>query len=233
MPAPSQSAASPPPAAPNVPAANGARRQIPNALTLLRLLLAAIFFALLAIYDVQPPSNDALLVAATTLFIVAALTDALDGYLARKWNAISVFGRVMDPFADKILILGAFVMLAGANFARYSVHGAPTMTSGVETWMVVVILARELLITSLRGMVESRGVSFAAIGAGKIKMVAQSLAVPIILVCVVMQSRPDSEFAPTAHRVAVLTAWATTVITIWSAIPYLTRAWRAIASSAD
>jgi CDP-diacylglycerol--glycerol-3-phosphate 3-phosphatidyltransferase len=240
MPAPSQSAASPPPAAPGAPAATGFRRRIPNALTLLRLLLAAIFFVLLAIYDVDAYVHQQdrtiwgyALLFATALFVVAALTDALDGYLARKWNAISVFGRVMDPFADKILILGAFVMLAGANFARYSVDGEPTMTSGVETWMVVVILARELLITSLRGMVESRGVSFAAIGAGKIKMIAQSVAVPIILVCIVMQSAPDSEFAPTAHRVAVITAWATTVITIWSAIPYLTRAWRAIASSAD
>lgn len=227
MPDPSQSAASPP------PAATGARRQIPNALTLLRLLLAAIFFALLAIYDLQPPSNDALLVAATALFIVAALTDALDGHLARTWNAISVFGRVMDPFADKILILGAFVMLAGANFAQFSVHGQPTMASGVETWMVVVILARELLITSLRGMVESRGVSFAAIGAGKIKMIAQSVAVPIILIAIAFQTNADPDFARNARLVAVITAWATTVITIWSSIPYLTRAWRAIASSAD
>ncbi len=227
MPSTPQPAAIPP------PAATGARLLIPNALTLLRLVLAAIFFVLLAIYDVQPPSNDALLVAATALFIVAALTDALDGHLARKWNAITVFGRVMDPFADKILILGAFVMLAGANFARYSVNGQPTMTSGVETWMVVVILARELLITSLRGMVESRGVSFAAIGAGKIKMIAQSVAVPIILIAIAFQTNADPDFARNAHLVAVISAWAATVMTIWSAIPYLTRAWRAIASSAD
>ncbi len=210
------------------------QRQIPNLLTFGRVVLAAVFFALLAIYDLHPPTSpDLLLVAAVVIFVIAALTDALDGYLARKWNAVSVFGRVMDPFADKILILGAFVMLAGANFARWTVHGQPTMASGVETWMVVVILGRELLITSLRGMVESRGISFAAIGAGKIKMIAQSVAVPIILLCVIPQATPDSDLAPTAHRVAVITAWAVTLITAWSAIPYLLRGWRAISASAD
>jgi CDP-diacylglycerol--glycerol-3-phosphate 3-phosphatidyltransferase len=196
-------------------------------------VLAVVFFALLAVYDFQPPSPDTLLITATVIFVVAALTDAVDGYLARKWNAISVFGRVMDPFADKILILGAFVMLAGANFARWSVHGTPTMASGVETWMVVVILGRELLITSLRGMVESKGISFAAIGAGKVKMVVQSLAVPVILICVILQTNAEPEAARNARLAAVITAWATTVITAWSAIPYLLRGWRAIASSAD
>lgn len=214
------------------PPAVGMRRQIPNLLTLGRLLLATVFFALLAVFDFED-SSDALLVVAVTVFVVAALTDAVDGYLARRWNAITVFGRVMDPFADKILILGAFVMLAGANFARWTVHGDPDMASGVETWMVVVILARELLITSLRGMVESRGVSFAAVGAGKIKMVAQSVAVPMILVCVALQTGSEPGFARRAHLGASVVAWATTIVTAWSAIPYLLRGWRAIASSAD
>ncbi|MGP1309305.1 MAG: CDP-alcohol phosphatidyltransferase family protein, partial [Phycisphaerales bacterium] len=214
------------------PPAVGMRQQIPNLLTLGRLLLATVFFALLAVFDFED-SSDALLVVAVTVFVVAALTDAVDGYLARRWNAITVFGRVMDPFADKILILGAFVMLAGANFARWTVHGDPDMASGVETWMVVIILARELLITSLRGMVESRGVSFAAVGAGKIKMVAQSVAVPMILVCVALQTGSAPGFARRAHLGASVVAWATTIVTAWSAIPYLLRGWRAIASSAD
>lgn len=221
---------------------------VPNLITMGRVLLAIVVVALLSgvsarALRAQPSLGDrlgdlthvstAMLVTIAVLFIVAALSDALDGHLARKWKVESKFGRVMDPFADKILILGAFVMLAGANFAQYSVHGAPSMASGVETWMVVVILARELLITSLRGMVESKGISFAAIGAGKIKMIAQSVAVPIILLAIAFQTNADPDFARNAHLVAVIAAWATTLITIWSAIPYLTRAWRAIASSAD
>jgi len=208
------------------------KENIPNLLTLLRLALSAAFFVLLALYDFGR-SSDALLVAATAIFVVAALTDAIDGHLARKWNAVSVFGRVMDPFADKILILGAFVMLAGSNFARWSIHGLPQMASGVATWMVVVILARELLVTSIRGMVESRGVSFAAIGAGKIKMAAQSVAVPVILVCVAFQTPVDSDIARAAHAVAVAAAWGVTLLTAWSAIPYITRGWRAMPAPTD
>lgn len=214
------------------PAPRLRREQIPNLLTLLRVALAAVFFVLLALYEF-PRSGDGLLLAATALFVVAALTDAVDGHLARKWNAVSAFGRVMDPFADKILVLGAFVMLAGANFASFSVHGEHAMTTGVRTWMVVVILARELLVTSLRGILESRGVSFGAIGAGKIKMAAQSVAVPLILVCVVAQSGASPDGARTWRTVAAITAWATTLLTAWSAVPYIARGWRVIAPPTD
>jgi len=214
------------------PPARGLKRRVPNALTLVRVALAAVFFALLGMFQVRSP-EDGLLIAAVAVFVVAAVTDAVDGFLARRWNAISVFGRVMDPFADKILILGAFVMLAGATFARYTVNGEPVSTTGVQTWMVVVILARELLVTSLRGMVESKGISFAAIGAGKIKMIAQSVAVPVILVCVVAQTNGEPDVARGARLVAVIGAWAVTVVTAWSAVPYVLRGWRAIASSAD
>lgn len=221
------------------PATSGAqsqirrRQQIPNLLTVARLALAVVFFALLAMFDPRRPSHDALLVVAMVIFIIAAVTDALDGYLARRWNAISVFGRVMDPFADKILILGAFVMLAGANFSRWTVHADAVTLSGVETWMVVAILARELLVTSIRGIVESKGISFAAIGAGKIKMIAQSVSVPLILFCVVLQMNPDGSFTGPAHTGAIVLAWGVTLLTAWSAIPYLTRGWRALRDSAD
>lgn len=215
------------------PPAVGARRQIPNLLTTLRLVLAGVFFGVLAFYDPARPSHDALLVVAAAIFLVAALTDALDGRLARRWNAVTVFGRVMDPFADKVLVLGAFVMLAGANFSRWTVHADPVTLSGVETWMVVVILARELLVTSIRGIVESKGISFAAIGAGKIKMIAQSVAVPLILVCVALQTDSADTLRSPAHTAAIVLAWGVTLLTAWSAIPYLTRGWRALRDSAD
>jgi len=84
------------------------RQHIPNLLTMLRLLLAAVFFTLLASY--QFGADQAwLLIPAMALFIAAALTDMLDGILARRWQVESKFGRIMDPFCDKVLILGAFV----------------------------------------------------------------------------------------------------------------------------
>ncbi|MCA9295700.1 MAG: CDP-alcohol phosphatidyltransferase family protein, partial [Phycisphaerales bacterium] len=91
------------------------RRHIPNAITVARLVHAAGFFATLNVYR-YPDRHAAWAVAAVVLFILAAATDALDGYLARRWDVTSTFGRIMDPFVDKVLIIGAFVYLAGPRF---------------------------------------------------------------------------------------------------------------------
>lgn len=216
-----------PPAAP-IPlfGPTGLKGKLPNYLTGMRLLFAAAFFAQLVLFDAG--ATDATrwaLPVALVLFVVAAATDFLDGYLARKWNAVSVFGRVMDPFADKILVLGAFVMLAGPNFHLPS--GA--MLSGVAPWMVVVIIARELLITSLRGLCESRNVDFAAAQAGKIKMVVQSLSVPaILLLAWLATDNPDLAPGDPLLRTAYWVALGTSVITAVSAGPYLTRGFRGL-----
>ncbi len=198
----------------------GTKGKLPNALTAARLVMAALFFVLLALFDASSPdSMPWVLLVAMGLFVVAAATDFLDGYLARRWNAVSVFGRVMDPFADKILVLGAFVMLAGPNFETE----AEAMLSGVAPWMVVTIIARELLVTSLRGLCESRGISFSAVRAGKLKMVAQSVSVPLILLLAWLGSGRGAEEPNSAMLAA--NGWiavATTVITALSAIPYLT-----------
>lgn len=184
-------------------------RQIPNALTLARVGLAASCFAAMSAWD----GSAALpLWLACGFFVAAALTDALDGNLARRWNVVSLFGRVMDPFADKLLILGSFVLLASPIF---SVNGA--QASGVAPWMAVVILARELLVTSMRAAFETRGVDFSATLSGKLKMIVQSLAVPAILIVVATNS--DA-------RTAAWIAWITVVVTVASGIPYITRALR-------
>ncbi|MEM8834790.1 MAG: CDP-diacylglycerol--glycerol-3-phosphate 3-phosphatidyltransferase [Planctomycetota bacterium] len=179
-------------------------RRIPNALVLLRLVLTVIVLAMLAAFDGTDESNGHLAIA-TALFVIAALTDAIDGWLARRWDAVTVFGRVMDPLADKVLVLGAFVMLAGPNLA----------TSGVAPWMVVVMVTRELLVTSLRGMLEGRGIDFSAAAIGKAKMIAQSVGAPAIMLLVLLASET---------RWPALIAWTITLITAASAIPYCTRA---------
>lgn len=190
---------------------------LPNALVVLRLVLAGVFVAILSL---DPLGSPARLLVAAAIFIVAALTDMLDGRLARAWNAITRFGRVMDPFADKILVLGAFVCLAGPAFA-VDLDGARLQASGVEPWMAIVILARELLITSLRGLVEGEGRDFSAIPAGKLKMIVQSAAAPLILLILAWGHYGPGEFG---RWIILFTAWATVVVTVLSGIPYLQRA---------
>lgn len=195
--------------------------QAPNMLTAARLGLAIAFFATLA-WPRACENQSAMLIAAA-VFSLAALTDALDGFLARKWNAISIYGRIMDPFADKVLVLGAFVVLAGAGF-----HVGGRQMSGVAPWMVVVILARELLVTSIRGVCESRGIDFSATQSGKLKMILQSIAVPLILLTLVLalNIRPPHIDGDLAHRINQVIAWVVTIVTLWSGIPYVTRAMR-------
>lgn len=191
------------------------RAAIPNLLTISRLLLAVLFFILLSVVDLAADHRPAL-VAAAALFTIAALTDALDGFLARRWKVVSRFGRVMDPFADKLLVLGAFVLLAGP---RFSISGE--QVTGVAPWMAVAILARELLVTSLRGVLESSGVDFSATASGKIKMFAQSCAVPGILLLIAFNA-PAEVGAWRSINLAI--AWAVVIITAWSGLPYITRA---------
>lgn len=213
------------------------QRNLPNALTILRVVLAAAFFGVLGHAEISAlPENLALaeriaearskhpeLLIAALIFVIAAVTDALDGHLARRWNVVSRFGRVMDPFADKVLVLGAFVMLAAPNLASLATDhpNVSTPVSGIAPWMVVVILARELLVTSLRGLIESEGGDFSASASGKWKMILQSFAVPFILLILAFTTPYDGS---TPKLFIVLTAWSTVVVTAVTAIPYICRA---------
>jgi len=188
---------------------------LPNQITLARLLLAIVFFALLAQFSAARP-NALLLDLCIALFILAAATDWLDGYLARKHNQITAMGRVLDPFVDKVLVCGAFVFLAGAGFR--APDGA--QASGVQPWMVVLILGRELLVTGLRGFSESRGISFGAKGIGKAKMVLQSIAAPVLMFCVAHVDHWSGWSAVSAFVKPAL-VWVTLLVTALSMLPYL------------
>jgi phosphatidylglycerophosphate synthase len=205
------------------------RRNLPNALTILRLVLAAAFFASLNAYR-YPDQNTPWAWLAVFLFITAVITDALDGYLARKWEAVSTFGRIMDPFCDKVLIIGAFIYLAGPRFvvpAWVNEGSFFTMATGVYPWMVVVILARELLVTGIRGVVESMGVSFGSQWSGKWKMILQSIATPVVLVLVILFHTDRTPWAMwTCHVLVYLTLG----VTVWSGVPYILSLRRVLAA---
>ncbi len=203
------------------------RRWIPNALTVVRLIIALAFFILLAVWRyptsklVTSPAHPVTpYLVAAALFGLAALTDAIDGPLARRWNVVSKFGRVMDPFADKVLVLGAFIMLAGPNFS-FDVDGPKALqVSGIAPWMVVVMLGRELLVTTIRAMLEGEGKDFSASASGKAKMIVQACAIPAILLLLGITNVTPGTWG----RITIdVIAWITVVITVISGIPYVTR----------
>ncbi|MAI67876.1 MAG: hypothetical protein CMJ26_08380 [Phycisphaerae bacterium] len=197
------------------------KRRIPNAITMLRILIAGAFFAVLGGYRF-PEQGILWGNVAIVFFVIAAMTDFVDGYLARKWNVVSMFGRLMDPFCDKVLILGTFIYFAGPRFsveAWVQNDQLLTMATGIYPWMVVVIIARELLVTSIRGILESMGHKGGAKWAGKIKMIFQSFALPLILLLVVNCNPEKNEDVMLFINIL---AWMLLAITVWSGLPYVT-----------
>jgi len=141
---------------------------VPNTLTLLRIFFAIFVFTLIGLryYDL-----------ALFFFLLAAITDALDGWWARRFKQISVFGRIMDPFADKFLICGVFICLVAIPELTSDRGGGFPAWLMLHPWMVIVIIGRELLVTSLRAFVEGGGGNFSAKWIGKLKMVVQCIAI--------------------------------------------------------
>lgn len=142
---------------------------VPNQLSIARLVLSIVFFAFLAV--------DWYLTS-LVLFVIAAGTDWIDGYWARRYGQITQLGRVLDPFADKIIICGAFIFLAAVP---RPIGNDWLPASAIAPWMAVVVVAREMLVTALRSFFEEGGVDFSAKWAGKWKMVFQCLAVGLSL----------------------------------------------------
>lgn len=177
---------------------------LPNAITTLRFFLAIVLFVLIYV--------EAWWLTAAGLFVAAAGTDFLDGYFARKYGQVTTLGRILDPFVDKIIICGAFIFLLEKN-------AHPQFDSGVNSWMVVIVVGREMFITSLRGFLEQQGIDFSANWAGKIKMVLQCVAVTGALLSLSPVFQNDS-FLLTRDIVL----WSAVAITAWSGVTYVARA---------
>ncbi len=167
---------------------------VPNSLSMLRLVLA-VGVGVLIEYQ--------WFLSAMVVFVFAASTDFVDGYWARRFNQITKLGRVLDPFVDKIIIAAAMIPLVAYP------------QSPVRAWMVTVIIGRELLVTSLRSMVESRGGDFSARWLGKWKMLAQCAAVVAVLLYLGWQ--PMAWLYWSAH----VLVWAAIILTIASGADYV------------
>ena len=170
---------------------------LPNILTTGRLGLGLILFALIE-YEQW--------IACILVFALAAFTDWLDGYVARKMGITSTLGRNLDPLVDKVVICGAFIFLL------------KTPHSGMTPWMVTVVVARELIITSLRSFLENVGATFGADWLGKIKMVLQCAA--LFAIFVALQAPHDIvDWIRDGFIYAMIAA------TTLSGLQYLWRAW--------
>jgi len=208
-------------------------RHVPNLITGLRLVLAGVFFGMLGYYqyngELTTHGDPLWLNIAFVVYLIALISDFLDGYLARRWKVEGTFGRVVDPFVDKVLVLGSFIFFAGKNFTIPAVNpddvpsNVLTIT-GVVPWMVVLILARELLVTSLRGVAEAAGVKFGAAFIGKAKMVTQSVTILVILVYVnYLPWFTQHDYKTPAVWFRNFCIWVTLAVTVWSGLTYVTK----------
>ncbi len=166
---------------------------LPNKLTMFRVILIP-FFVVFLLVDITPADNW----IALAIFIVASLTDMLDGMIARKYNLITNFGKFMDPLADKLLVCSALVCLVELE--------------RIPAWVVIIIIAREFIISGFRLIASDNGVVIAASYYGKFKTTFQ-----ILMICLMIA---DIE---AISMLTMIVMWIAVILTVVSLIDYLVK----------
>jgi len=188
----------------------GIFRYWPNRITALRFVGSLLLFVVFATLE-ESREPGAILQLCFWLFLVIAATDFLDGWLARRGNVVTAFGRIADPFVDKVMVIGSMIFLAVMEWSR----------PWFPAWIVVVVLAREFLVTGIRGYVESLGREFPADWFGKIKMVVQCIAIGVVIGLFAFEWP-----APLAAVLRVLGhvfVWGTLLTSLGSGVSYVLR----------
>ena len=203
---------------------------LPNILTCVRVLLIPVFMVLA--YQNNMPCD----IAALIVYVVACLTDYVDGYLARKNNQVTNFGKFMDPVADKFMVIGTLMALL-FRMVRPDIYGLPydNLFTVLFFVAVVVIIFRELAITSLRlVLVNSTGTVVAAKMLGKIKTVSQIACICMLmiepLVDALITKLAGDWFAAGVYPVSLALVAVMTVFTLWSGLDYIKGAWGSIST---
>lgn len=180
---------------------------VPNILTAARFVLSLGVFVLIPLEQYF---------AATVVFVLAAGTDWIDGWWARKYNQVTKLGRIFDPFVDKILICGTFIYLAAIA------------KSGIAPWMAVVVMGREMLVTVIRSFIEEQGGDFSAKMAGKLKMVFQCVAAVASLVALrhYQLAGPSATLPDWLFWTLHISVWLAVISTIYSGLEYVFAAGR-------
>lgn len=177
---------------------------LPNAITFARLVLSLVLFALIQAGNYW--------LWAAGLFVFAVATDVLDGWIARRYNLITQLGRIMDPFVDKFITSGTFLFLLPVS-----------RESGVGPWMVVIVLGREMLVTSLRGFLEKQGADFSASASGKLKMFLQCVAATMALLSMHPPLASAALYGISFTAVRDILLWGMVAVTVWSGVIYVQR----------
>ena len=175
---------------------------LPNLLTLFRIFVTPLFFILFFYFPTKVFS-----LLASLLFTLASLTDFLDGYIARRWNLETSLGKFLDPLADKLLVAVALIMLIPLD--------------RVPSWMVAVIIGREILVTGLRVVAVTEGLVISASRLGKYKTVLQILSVICLLIHYEYQLNIQSSyFLINFNEMGMGLLWIAMFVTVWSGIDY-------------
>ena len=178
----------------------------PNVLSAVRIPLAVAIFACIV---------NQLWLVALLLFVVATVTDWLDGWWARRYGPLTLIGRNLDPLADKVLVCGAFIYLILVPEA------------GILPWMVTVIVVRELLVTGIRGMVEATGQKFGADWFGKLKMGLQcAVLIGIFLIRWLRVEESSPSILIVLERIQQVLLWLMLAATLGSGVQYVVKAAR-------
>jgi CDP-diacylglycerol--glycerol-3-phosphate 3-phosphatidyltransferase len=171
----------------------------PNLVTLFRIAMAPILVWLLM--DTGPGAAA----IATSVFFIATVSDYFDGYLARSYDAVTTLGKFLDPMADKLIVITALIMLTG--MAR---------TPHVPSWMVVVLVSREIMVTGLRAVAAAEGLIVGAEELGKYKMALQSIAIHGLLL-------HYTYFHVDFFAAGMFVLWISMLVSVWSGIDYYVR----------
>jgi len=182
---------------------------VPNKLSVARLLISFLVFIFLPL---------GMYTAAMVGFIVAAGTDWVDGWWARKYDQVTQLGRMLDPFCDKFLVCGTFILLA-VEMREYPWYAS------VAGWMAVTIVARELLVTALRSFIENAGGDFSAKMAGKLKMWFQCIAAVACLLALAKAGRMPGEdnggIPEWLNWTIIVSVWVAVGSTLYSGYQYV------------
>lgn len=191
---------------------------LPNRITLARLAIAGVLFVFLTLEIQWEWDRHLALNIAAVVFVICVATDWLDGWIARRTGMVTDFGRIADPFVDKVVVCGTCV---------YLVRMTPDL---MKAGYVVVLIGREFLVTGLRGFIESRGLPFGARWGGKLKMVLQSITIPAVMIYEANHEAFSSYpgLVSTFYRLTVIFVVLTIIATLFSAWDYISVALKAL-----
>jgi CDP-diacylglycerol---glycerol-3-phosphate 3-phosphatidyltransferase len=194
---------------------------LPNTITLSRIVMIPLFLWILSPHFPWRGADGTQEMAASLLFILASITDGVDGYLARKWGQITTMGILLDPLADKIMVTAAFIQLVAYN---------PDV---VKVWIAVVIIGREFLISGLRSIAASEGFTIQASDLGKLKTVVQIVAVVSAILAHRWFDWNFWGFIVPVEWTAIAAIYFATLVSTVSAVDYFIGFWKKIDNSAN